>query len=400
MGRSAVVIGGSIEGLGAACALAEEGWAVTLVERSSRLGGRFGCFREQGFEFESDPGPLVDPGALGAAFSRSGRLAKNYVNLLAVEARLRCFFADGAVVNLRGDAERMARILDQQFPIDAPGAEYEALMKLSARALAGGAAEFERSLAGAHPRVRGLFEACKVFGPGPGAAALGERGAAHAMGGGRRIVEALERLAGELGVEFEMGEEATAVLVEGGRAAGVALRSGERRAAAVVCAAGAEGARALTGAPAGPAQREVRIWLGLEGRLAMLGRYNAVLAEGGPIFIGVATRSDPACAPAGCENVCIVAPAGEGGAEWGAGEAQRARDEVFAALKGFGIELPSRRILFERVDAAAKVRIGAAAAPEACVVAAPSVNAGPAAAVAAGREAAQRLARAALPQPA
>lgn len=403
MAERAFVIGGGIEGLGAACALAEEGWNVTLVERASRLGGRFGGFRERGFEFETDPAPLADPGALAAAFSRSGRLVGNYVNLLGVEARLRCFFADGAVVDLRGDAERMARIIDQQFPIDAPGDEYESLMNLSERALAGEAVPFDRALTRAHPRVRGLFEACGVFGPGAGAAALGARGVAHATGGARRIVEALERLAGELGVDFEMGEEATRVLVEEGRAVGVALRSGERRAGAVLCAAGAEGARRLLGAPAGPARREIRIWLGLEGRLPMLARCNAVLAERGPIFIALATRSDPACAPAGCENVCIVAPFGgteAGAGEWTTGRAERARDEVLGALEPFGINPWARRVLFERIDVAERARIEATPTPEGCVVAAPSPYAGAAAAVAAGREAARRLTRAAPAPPA
>ena len=49
--RSAVVLGGGMSGIGAAYALAANGWRVTLIEAQPLLGGLAGSFEKDGRSF-------------------------------------------------------------------------------------------------------------------------------------------------------------------------------------------------------------------------------------------------------------------------------------------------------------------------------------------------------------
>ena len=46
--RSALVAGGGLAGIAAACDLADAGWTVTLLERKKRLGGMVASFPDPG----------------------------------------------------------------------------------------------------------------------------------------------------------------------------------------------------------------------------------------------------------------------------------------------------------------------------------------------------------------
>ena len=48
----AVVIGAGFAGLSAACSLAKDGWAVTVLEKNDKLGGRARTWEKDGFKFD------------------------------------------------------------------------------------------------------------------------------------------------------------------------------------------------------------------------------------------------------------------------------------------------------------------------------------------------------------
>ena len=54
-GRRVAVIGGGIAGLATAALLAREGYAVTLLEQRTSLGGRAGSWEHDGFRFDTGP---------------------------------------------------------------------------------------------------------------------------------------------------------------------------------------------------------------------------------------------------------------------------------------------------------------------------------------------------------
>ena len=55
MPKHIVVIGSGFSGLSAACALAKEGFKVTLLEKNESAGGRASVFSEDGFVFDMGP---------------------------------------------------------------------------------------------------------------------------------------------------------------------------------------------------------------------------------------------------------------------------------------------------------------------------------------------------------
>lgn len=87
------------------------------------------------------------------------------------------------------------------------------------------------------PRLRQLFGRYATYGGSSPFAApatlmliahVEREGVWQVVGGMQRLAEALERLAVSLGVVFRFGQEATDIILDGGRARGVTLMSGER----------------------------------------------------------------------------------------------------------------------------------------------------------------------------
>ena len=101
-----VVIGGGLGGLAAAATLAARGYAVTLVEKSTWLGGKAAQLDEAGFRFDMGPTILTIPGVLKRIFDEAGRPIENYLDLRRLDPQWRCFFADGSVLDLGEDEER------------------------------------------------------------------------------------------------------------------------------------------------------------------------------------------------------------------------------------------------------------------------------------------------------
>lgn len=103
-GRAAVVAGGGLAGIAAACDLADAGWAVTVLEKKKRLGGMVSSFAGPAGDGEVDNGEHIAVEActeLLALFGRLGCLDK-----LKRQPRLRLPFvgADGRVAELTESA--------------------------------------------------------------------------------------------------------------------------------------------------------------------------------------------------------------------------------------------------------------------------------------------------------
>jgi diapolycopene oxygenase len=123
------VIGSGLAGLAAACTLAARGHEVTVFEKNPWLGGKAAQLREQGFRFDMGPTILIQPSVLRKIFAESGRKLEDYVDMVRLDPQWRCFFDDGARIDLVDDIEAMSHDLEGRFP--GMGAKYQQLMALS-----------------------------------------------------------------------------------------------------------------------------------------------------------------------------------------------------------------------------------------------------------------------------
>jgi phytoene desaturase len=378
--RRVGIVGGGLGGLAAACTLAARGHVVTLFERSTWLGGKACVLEEAGFRFDMGPTILTLPSVLRRIFAEAGRKLKDELPLVRCDPQWRCFYSDLSQLDLVADRDRML----QHLAAYAKGSEKSYAAFLDFSKVLHDISErffFWRPVGSLWDMfsLKGLFdpallrdvlrmrlgktvaEAVRAHVPDPRVAQMIDHftqyvgsapdaspavlcGIAHMqtqegiwypLGGTGAVPRALAKLAAELGVELRTGAGVKRILVEGGRAAGVELDSGQRvpLAAVVSNADSVRTHRELLGGP--PAQRFERrrpyepacsgvvLYLGLEKAYEHLAHHNFVFSrnpheefewiyrKGEPApdptcYVCAPSRSEPEVAPPGGESLYIL----------------------------------------------------------------------------------------------
>lgn len=265
------VIGGGLGGLAAACVLAARGHRVVLFEASSWVGGKAAVLNASGFRFDMGPTILTLPDVLRRVFTEARREMEDYLDLVRLDPQWRCFFADGATLDLVADADSMTESLEAFAPGSGPG--YREFLDVSERlncisernyfwkSVSGprdmlrnghGLSQFASDVAGMRlgrtvagtvrqfnrdERVAQMLDHFTQYvGSSPAASPAVLCGIAHMQtsggvwyprGGTRAVPEALAKLAGVLGVELRTNSPIRRILVEGGSVRGVETEVGE-----------------------------------------------------------------------------------------------------------------------------------------------------------------------------
>ncbi len=102
------VIGSGLGGLAAACTLAARGHKVVLFEKNDWLGGKAALHEDSGYRFDMGPTILTVPSVLARIFSEAGETMESSLDLRRIDPQWRCFFDDGAVLDLDEDVTAMA----------------------------------------------------------------------------------------------------------------------------------------------------------------------------------------------------------------------------------------------------------------------------------------------------
>lgn len=265
------VIGGGLGGLAAACTLAARGLQVVLFEKNDWLGGKAAQLAEEGFRFDMGPTILTMPSVLTRVFGEAQRKVSDYMELKRLDPQWRCFFADGAQIDLREDENTMASSIRAFAPADEAGfrdfmAMSSTLHTVSEKVF------FWRSIETVADtmRIRGMNRAdwrdvlnlrmgssvaaqirkrvaderlCQMLdhfvqyvGSSPykspavlcGIAHMQtEEGIWYPVGGTRAVPLGLQRLAQELGVVFRTGTDIVRISSRAGRVDGVVTSTGE-----------------------------------------------------------------------------------------------------------------------------------------------------------------------------
>ena len=268
------VIGSGLAGLSAACVLAARGRRVVVFETSPWLGGKAAVLNEAGFRFDMGPTILTIPAVLRRVFAEAGRRLDDYLHLVRLDPQWRCFFADGAVLDLVADGEAMAHRLDAFAPGTGSADGYRRFLGLSDRLhrvsdrhyfwkSIGGigdmvdwrvgfsmdimgdvlAMRMGRSVAGTvraftpDPRVAQMLDHFTQYvGSSPAASPAVLCGIAHMQtsggvwyprGGTGTVPDALVKLGEELGVEYRTGCGVRRIHTSRGRVTGVETDGGE-----------------------------------------------------------------------------------------------------------------------------------------------------------------------------
>lgn len=102
------VIGAGLGGISAAISLAQRGYRVEVYEKNPRIGGKLNVLRAQGYSFDLGPSILTLPHVFERLFADSGKSMADYLAIRPLRPHWRNVFADGTVLDLYPEPEKMA----------------------------------------------------------------------------------------------------------------------------------------------------------------------------------------------------------------------------------------------------------------------------------------------------
>lgn len=374
--RRAIVIGSGFGGLAAAVRLGARGWNVTVLERNEQPGGRARVWTDQGFTFDAGPTVITAPFLFEELWELCGKRLSDHVDLRPVAPFYRIRFHDGQSFDYTGDPAKMRSEIQRLAPGDLEGYErfvtmsqeifavgfeklahipfsrwtdmarvVPAMMRLeSYRTVYGLVSKFVqnerlRQVLSFHPLLVGgnPFTTTSIYSLIP---YLERKWGVHfPMGGTGALVQGLLDLVRGLGGSIRYGTTVEEILVEGRRASGVRLASGEVVRADVVVS-NADSAwtyrhllparyrRRWTDRKLDRARYSMSLFVWYFGtrtqypdvahHTIMLGRRykelltdifeRHVLAEDFSLYLHRPTATDPGLAPPGCDGFYVLSP--------------------------------------------------------------------------------------------
>jgi phytoene desaturase len=95
MSKKVTIIGSGFSGLSAACYLAKQGCEVTVIEKHDRVGGRARKFEHQGFVYDMGPSWYWMPDIFEKFFADFGKKVSDYYELERLSPSYRIIYKDG-----------------------------------------------------------------------------------------------------------------------------------------------------------------------------------------------------------------------------------------------------------------------------------------------------------------
>lgn len=274
--KTALIIGSGFAGLSAACGLAQKGYRVTVLEKNASPGGRARQFKAEGFVFDMGPSWYWMPDVFESFFARFGKKVSDYYTLQRLDPSYRVVYGDNDVLDVSasisvlgqqleaiepGSAQQLKLFLDEaryKYEVGINEFVYKPSLSLSEFAdmriltslfkldLFKNMRSHVRQFF-THPKITALMEFPVLF--------LGETpsrtpalyslmnyadialGTWYPQGGMYRIVEAMVKLAEDLGVHFQYNANVEQIQSDNEKAIGVRLTGGEQVNADIVVAA-------------------------------------------------------------------------------------------------------------------------------------------------------------------
>ena len=264
MKKNIIVIGSGFGGLGAAARLLTSGHNVTILEKRDKLGGRAYVYEQNGFKFDGGPTVITAPFMFDDIWEKAGKKREDYFELVPCDPFYRIFDHEGNHFDYNNDHEFTLKEIEKRSPDDVKG--YEHFLGTTKAIFDKGFVEladkpflkvsdmlkvapdliklqsyksvysyvksfikddFLRQCFSFHPLLVGgnPFDTTSIY------AMIHylerEWGVHYAMGGTGAIVQAFDKLIGELGGKVHLETEVDEILVKNGKTTGVRLKNGE-----------------------------------------------------------------------------------------------------------------------------------------------------------------------------
>lgn len=112
----AIVIGGGFSGLSTAINLAHKGLSVTLLEKNDQVGGRARLYQEKGFTFDMGPSWYWMPDVFERFFEKFDRKVSDYYTLHRLDPGYEVYFPEGDKVSVDANLENLGKWMERREP--------------------------------------------------------------------------------------------------------------------------------------------------------------------------------------------------------------------------------------------------------------------------------------------
>lgn len=378
--NNAVVIGAGFSGLAAAATLAREGFKVKVLEKNSTAGGRARKFSAEGFMFDMGPSWYWMPDVFDSFFARFGKKTSDYYDLVRLDPSYTMYFGRDEAIDLPADMQSLFALFEKLEPGSSKAlqkfldeGEYKYRIGINRLVYKPGEsltefmdAEVIKGIFKLHlfsdfdkyirrffknPRLLTILEFPVLFLGGiasqtPALYSLmnyGEMklGTWYPMGGMTRIIEGMQALCAELGVEFRFDEEVTEILIRDGRVTSVRTVNGEVPADYLIASADYNHVEQQLLPPENRrysasywdsrvlSPSSLIYYLGINKTVPFLRHHNLFFdvdfpkhaseiydlpqwPENPAFYVSCPSRTDPSVAPAGMENLFVLIPVAPG----------------------------------------------------------------------------------------
>jgi len=124
-----IVIGGGFGGMAASLRLRARGHSVVLIDRCNHLGGRAQVFVKDGFRHDAGPTVITAPFLFDELFALFGKRREDYIEFIPLKVWYQFYFPDGTSFNYGGTLEDTLREIERINPRDVQG--YKDLLEQS-----------------------------------------------------------------------------------------------------------------------------------------------------------------------------------------------------------------------------------------------------------------------------
>ena len=255
-----IIIGSGFGGIAAALRLKAKNHDVTLIEKHQDLGGRARVFKKSGFTFDGGPTVITAPYLIEELFELFDKRPGDYIKLTPLKTWYRFIFEDGKKFDYSGDEDQMKKQIKEINEEDVKG--YQELVKFTKKIFDKGFTELAdvpfdkplvmmkqlptllklksyksvyslvssyikneklRRMLSMHPLLVGgnPFTTTSIYGL---ILYLEKKWGIHySMGGTGNIINGLEKLMNEVGIELIKGHEVINIISSNNKIEGVKL---------------------------------------------------------------------------------------------------------------------------------------------------------------------------------